>query len=316
VIEELHVDPVIKIDDLSFEYGNGLSALSGISLEVSKGETVVLIGPNGAGKSTLLLLMRGLLGALDGRVQIAGEPLDSKKRVEALAGKVGLLFQNPDDQLFCTTVFDDVAFGPINMGLGREQVKERVEKALSAVGLSGYENRVPHHLSGGEKRRVSLATVYSMHPDILLLDEPTSYLDPRARHEVIKLIHEFPGTKIIATHDFELILKAADRAVLFCEGQIRADGAPVAILTNETLLLENGMGMPLVVRYLMALHSGDHKSLHAHEHQHVYHYHTGEGRAERRVVRHSHFHSHADEDERDHPHEHGDDAGTDPDCTR
>lgn len=299
--------PAIKVDQLSFQYGKGIEALREIDLEISEGETVIFIGPNGAGKSTLLLLMRGLLGALDGRIQIAGERLDSKKKVEAMAGKVGLVFQNPDDQLFCTTVFDDVAFGPINMGLPQAEVTARVEKALGAVGLAGYEGRVPYHLSGGEKRRVSLATIYAMEPDILLLDEPTSHLDPRARQDVISLIHSFPGTKVIATHDFELILKVADRVVLFHQGRIRADGAPVGILTDDDLLHQNGMAMPLIIRYLMALHSGEHDALHAHEHEHVYHYHIGEGDEAPRVIRHAHLHSH--EDEEDHPHRHSGQSG-------
>lgn len=299
--------PTIKIDHLSFQYGNGIKALREIDLEIGEGETVILVGPNGAGKSTLLLLIRGLLEARKGEIQIAGERLDSEKKLEAMAGRVGLVFQNPDDQLFCTTVFDDVAFGPINMGLSPPEVKARVRKALKAVGLSGYDDRVPYHLSGGEKRRVSLATIYAMDPAILLLDEPTSHLDPRARQEVIRLIHSFSGTKVIATHDFELILKVADRVVLFHQGRIRADGCPVEILTDEDLLRENGMTLPLVIRYLMALHSGEQEALHAHEHEHVYDYHTREGDGAHRVIRHSHFHSH--DDEKDHPHDHHGEPG-------
>ncbi|MEK6777253.1 MAG: energy-coupling factor ABC transporter ATP-binding protein [bacterium] len=288
------MEPVIQIKDLSFRYENGVEAISKINLEVHKGETVVLIGANGAGKSTLLLLMRGILGDLDGRTMIAGKILDSKKKVEEIAAEVGLVFQNPDDQLFCPSVFDDVAFGPINMGLSREEVGDRVRMALAAVGLTGYERRVPHQLSDGEKKRVSLATIYAMKPRILLLDEPTSHLDPSARLDVVRLIEEFDGTRVIATHDFEFILKAATRVILMSRGEIKADGLPVEILTNETLLRENGMEMPLVVRYLMALQSGDHEALHEHEHEHIYHYHTQDGVSERRVIRHSHPHDHTD----------------------
>lgn len=288
------MDPVIQIQDLSYEYAGGVTALAGIQLDIRKHETVVLIGPNGAGKSTLLLVMRGILGALDGRVRIGGESLDTREKVEAMAGKIGLVFQNPDDQLFSPTVFDDVAFGPINLGLSKERVKERVSSALAAVGLTGYERRVPYQLSGGEKRRVSLATIYSMEPEILLLDEPTSHLDPRSRLEVIQLIQKFPGTRVIATHDFELILKVATRVILMNKGRIQAHGPPVEILTDEPLLQENGMEIPLVIRYLMALQSGDHEALHEHEHEHVYHYHTQDGAREDRVVRHSHPHSHDD----------------------
>ncbi len=286
--------PVIQIKDLSYHYASGIPALSDITLDIHQGETVVLIGPNGAGKSTLLLMTRGILGDLDGRVRIGGEKLDTQKKVEEMAEKVGLVFQNPDDQLFSPTVFDDVAFGPVNLGLPSERVKQRVTMALSAVGLTGYEHRVPYQLSGGEKRRVSLATIYSMEPEILLLDEPTSHLDPRSRLEVIKLIQKFPGTRVIATHDFELILKVATRVILINRGRIKADGTPVDILTDEPLLQENGMEIPLVIRYLMALHSGDHESLHEHEHEHIYHYHSRDGHNERRIVRHSHPHSHDD----------------------
>ena len=260
---------------------------------------MVLIGANGAGKSTLLLAMRGLLGNLDGSVAIGGKPLTNKKMVKEIADKVGLVFQNPDDQLFSPTVFDDVAFGPLNLGLSGEEVKARVRQALSVVGLEGFERRVPYKLSGGEKRRVSLATIYSMQPEILLLDEPTSQLDPRARQEVINLIQKFPGTRVIATHDFELILKAATRVILLKKGRIIADGSPVEILTDEALLQESGMEMPLVVRYLMALHTGDHEALHEHEHEHVSHYHTQDGAAKTRVVRHTHPHQ-------DHAHGHPD----------
>jgi cobalt/nickel transport system ATP-binding protein len=295
--------PIIEIRDLSFTYENGVEALCGVNLTIGERETVVFIGPNGAGKSTLLLMMRGLLGKLNGRIRIAGERLDHPGQVEALAGKIGLVFQNPEDQLFCPTVFDDVAFGPLNMGVAPERVRERVTAALRAVGLAGYEGRVPHQLSGGEKRRVSLATIYAMEPDILLLDEPTSHLDPHARQEVIALIQQFPGTRVIATHDFELILKVAERVVLFHRGRIKADGCPIEVLTDEALLKENGMEMPLVVRYLMALHSGDEEALHEHEHEHIYHYHTQEGKKTVRSVRHSHIHSHDHDVDHTHGHE-------------
>lgn len=288
------MEPVIQIKNLSFRYENGVEAISKINLEIYKGETVVLIGANGAGKSTLLLLMRGILGDLDGSTTIAGQILDSRKKVEEIAAGVGLVFQNPDDQLFSPTVFDDVAFGPLNMGLSGEEVEHRVRMALSAVGLTGYERRAPHRLSDGEKRRVSIATIYAMKPEILLLDEPTSHLDPRARLDVVRLIEEFNGTRVIATHDFEFILKAANRVILMNRGEIKADGLPVEILTDETLLRANGMEMPLVVRYLMALQSGDHKALHQHEHEHIYHYHTKDGISDRKVIRHSHPHDHTD----------------------
>jgi len=244
---------LMEIRNLTFNYQNGTPALKDLSITVEPGETVVFIGPNGAGKTTLFLYILGLLKRLPREVTVFGEPLESAAQVEAVRGRVGLVFQNPDDQLFCTTVFDDVAFGPINQGLPPEEVKDRVARALAAVGLEGYEPRVPHHLSGGEKRRVGLATIYAMAPEVMLLDEPTSHLDPRGRREVVQLLKAFPGTKLVATHDFELALEVATRVVLLHHGSIRADGPPLTILTNEALLQANGLEMPLVLQYFRTL---------------------------------------------------------------
>ncbi len=246
---------VITIDRLTFAYHNGTHALKDVSLRVQEGETVVFIGPNGAGKTTLFLYLLGLLRQIPREVTVFGRELDSSQAVDAIRGRVGLTFQNPDDQLFCTTVFDDVAFGPINQGLQPKEVRARVARALAAVGLDGYDQRVPHHLSGGEKRRVGLATVYAMAPEVMLLDEPTSHLDPRARREVIQLLKDFRGTKLIATHDFELALEVATRVVLLHRGRVRADGPPLQVLTDEDLLKANGLEMPLVLRYFNALNA-------------------------------------------------------------
>ena len=244
---------ILRIDDLTFAYENGTPALAHLDLKVEEGETVVFIGPNGAGKTTLFLYILGLLRKTPREVTVLGEPLNSMKSVEAIRGRVGLVFQNPEDQLFCTTVFDDVAFGPINQGLSAEEVKVRVAEALAAVGLTGFEHRVPHHLSGGEQRRVALATIYAMRPEIMLLDEPTSNLDPKGKLEVTQLLKEFPGTKLVATHDYELALTVADRVVLLYQGRIQANGSPLKILTDEALLKANGLEMPLVLRYFLAL---------------------------------------------------------------
>ena len=247
------MDLALNIDSLTFSYSNGTPALANLSLTVRQGETVVFIGPNGAGKTTLFLYILGLLGRTPQEVRVFGQPLETKQAVEAVRGRVGLVFQNPDDQLFCTTVFDDVAFGPINQGLGADAVKERVTRALTAVGLSGFEHRVPHHLSGGEKRRVALATIYAMEPEIMLLDEPTSSLDPRGRREVLHLLKAFGGTKLIATHDFELALEVADRMVLLAHGAVLANGHPLEVLTDKALLQSGGLELPLVMRYFLAL---------------------------------------------------------------
>ena len=247
------MDVILAISGLTFAYSNGTAALAGLNLTVTQGETVVFIGPNGAGKTTLFLYILGLLGRAPREVSVFGRSLDTMKAVEGIRGRVGLAFQNPDDQLFCTTVFDDVAFGPINQGLGAEEVKERVTEALTAVGLRGFEHRVPHHLSGGEKRRVALATIYAMKPEIMLLDEPTSSLDPRGRREVLQLLKAFSGTKLIATHNFELALEVADRVVLLANGTILANGDPLKVLTDEALLQSGGLELPLVMRYFLAL---------------------------------------------------------------
>jgi cobalt/nickel transport system ATP-binding protein len=244
---------VIRIQGLTFNYGNGTAALKDLNLSVESGETVVFIGPNGAGKTTLFLYILGLLHQVPHEVTVLGEPLKDAASVDEARRRVGLVFQNPDDQLFCTTVFDDVAFGPINQGLSPEEVNGRVSRALEAVGLSGYERRVPHHLSGGEKRRVGLAGIFAMTPEVMLLDEPTSSLDPRGRREVIRLLKDFPGTKLVATHDFELALEVATRVVLLHKGEIKADGPPLEILTDEALLKASGLEMPLVLRYFVQL---------------------------------------------------------------
>jgi cobalt/nickel transport system ATP-binding protein len=255
------MEPVIHIENLTFTYQNGTPALAEVNLTVASGETVVFIGPNGAGKTTLFLYILGLLNPIPREVTVLGRPLTDPATVEAVRGQVGLVFQNPDDQLFCTTVFDDVAFGPINQGLAPAVVQARVEGALTAVGLAGYEDRVPHHLSGGEKRRLGLATIYAMTPEVMLLDEPTSHLDPRGRQEVIRLLKAFPGTKLVATHDFELALEVATRVVLLHKGRIRADGPPLTILTDEGLLKSSGLEMPLVLQYFVKLRRGvgDHR---------------------------------------------------------
>ncbi len=247
------MEPVISIEHLTFTYHNGTPALADLNLTVKPGETVVFIGPNGAGKTTLFLYILGLLRPVPREVTVLGRPLTDAPSVDQVRGRVGLVFQNPDDQLFCTTVFDDVAFGPINQGLGPEEVQARVQAALDAVGLTGYEHRVPHHLSGGEKRRAGLATIYTMTPEVMLLDEPTSHLDPKGRREVVRLLKEFSGTKMVATHDFELALEVATRVVLLHKGRIKADGPPLAILTDEALLKESGLEMPLVLRYFIKL---------------------------------------------------------------
>jgi len=233
----------IKIRSLSYTYPDGTRALKGIDFEAEEGERVALIGPNGAGKTTLLLHLNGLLRG-EGEIEIAGIPLEDG-RLGEIRKIVGLVFQDPDDQLFMPRVFDDVAFGPLNLGLPESEVHERVREALRFVGLEGFEERAPHRLSFGERKRIALATVLAMRPQILALDEPTSNLDPRSRRELIGLLKGLSRTLIIATHDLELALELCRRAILLDGGRVIADGPARELLADERLMVAHGLEVPL-----------------------------------------------------------------------
>jgi len=233
---------ILQARNLRYRYPDGREALRGVDLAVKEGERLVLIGPNGAGKSTLLLALAGLIEA-EGEVLYQGEPLRGLRDPRRL--EIGVLFQNPDDQLFCLTVYEDVAFGPRQMGLPEEEVHRRVTEALSQAGLSGFEERSPHHLSFGERRRAALATVLSMEPRVLLLDEPTSNLDPRARKELIHLLRKIPTTQVIATHDLVLAYSVAHRVGILYQGRLVHLGPPEEVLFDEGLLVKNGLELPL-----------------------------------------------------------------------
>jgi len=232
----------LRIDRLSFNYPDGHQALRDISLVISSGETVGLVGPNGAGKSTLLLHFNGILHS-NGSVQAFGMPATGKN-LKIIRKKIGLVFEDPNDQLFSPTVFDDVAFGPINMGLSEEEVQQRVSRALNWVGMSGYEPRSPHHLSMGEKKRIAIATVLSMEPETLVFDEPTSNLDPRSKWALTELLMQLPMTKIISTHDLDIVRRLCQRTILLDEGRIIADGPTATILSNLPLLEAHGLAPP------------------------------------------------------------------------
>jgi len=233
------VEEIIRIDNLSFSYPDGQQALTDINLTIHQGETVALIGPNGAGKSTLLLHLNGILRS-NGVVEVFGRSVDGKN-LRWVRSKVGLVFQNPDDQLFSPTVFDDVAFGPINMGYPEAEVRQCVTRALDWVGMVGYEQRSPYHLSVGEKKRIAIATVLSMAPEILVIDEPTSNLDPRSKWSLTSLLKRLPMTKIIASHDLELVQALCQRAIILDHGQVIADGATNNILADIPLLRAHGL---------------------------------------------------------------------------
>ncbi|MFO8007703.1 MAG: ABC transporter ATP-binding protein [Candidatus Brocadiia bacterium] len=234
---------VIHISGLDFTYPDGTHALSEVDLSVSAGERVGLVGPNGAGKSTLLLHLNGLLRG-EGQVVICGMPV-ANGRLREVRLKVGMVFQEPDDQLFMPTVFDDVAFGPLNIGLGREEVTRRVEQALEAVDMAHAAQRSSHHLSFGERKRVCVATVLSMQPDVLALDEPTTNLDPRHRRQIIELLEGMEMTLLVASHDLDAVMDICGRVVLLDEGQVVADGPTDTILTDRELLEAHSLELPL-----------------------------------------------------------------------
>ncbi len=233
---------IIEIANLKFTYPDGTVALKGINLDIEEGESVAIVGPNGSGKSTLLLQLNGILRG-EGTIRIRSLLLEEKnlRRIRSL---VGMVFQDPDDQLFSPTVFDDVAFGPMNMGLSQEEVRRKVKEALEEVELTGFGHRSAHHLSFGEKKKVSIATILSTNPKILALDEPTSNLDPRARRHIIDLLKGLKQTKIVATHDMNLAWELCERAVILNDGKIAADGSREKILTNEPLLVKHGLELP------------------------------------------------------------------------
>jgi cobalt transport protein ATP-binding subunit len=233
------VPSAVEIRSLSFAYPDGTLALDTLDLSVREGERVAILGANGAGKSTLLLHLNGIL-ARSARVSIFGLTVE-KKNLREIRRRVGLVFQNPDDQLFCPTVHDDVAFGPRNLGLSEAEVKERVAEALALVGLDRAGERGSFHLSVGQKKRVALASVLSMRCELLVLDEPTSNLDPRGRRELLSLLCSIGRTQIVATHDLDFVKRHCDRVVVLARGRVVADDSPAAILSDEALLETHGL---------------------------------------------------------------------------
>jgi len=238
---------IVEAQDLYFTYPDGTDVLRGVTFRITHGESVAIVGANGAGKSTLLLHLNGYLTATKGVVRIGESPLLPENLKQARRA-VGLVFQDPDDQLFMPTVFDDVAFGPLNMGLPAPEVQTKVRKALETVGAWHLHDRPPYRLSGGEKRTVAIATVLSMTPDILVMDEPSSNLDPRSRRVLINLLKGFAHTKIIATHDLDLVMDLCRRTLVIREGRIIADGPTGEIMRNEDLLASSSLETPLSLR--------------------------------------------------------------------
>lgn len=243
----MHLEKVVEVRNLSFSYPDKTKALANINLDIYKDESVAIIGPNGAGKSTMLLHLNGVLKGEGGLKVLDTEVNDGN--LLFIRSRVGLVFQDPDDQLFMPTVFEDVAFGPINMGLKADEVNRRVKEALCIVDMKGFEARISHHLSFGQKKRIALATILSMNPEVLVLDEPTSNLDPRHRREFINLLNKIKLTKIIATHDLDLVLDVCERVVLLDKGVKVLEGKAKDILTNELLLKEHSLELPLSLQH-------------------------------------------------------------------
>jgi cobalt/nickel transport system ATP-binding protein len=230
---------VIQVHHLSYTYPDGHTALQDVSLRLCQGDKVAVVGPNGAGKSTLMLHLNGILTGR-GEVRMGDLPV-SRANLPTIRALVGLVFQNPDDQLFSPTVFEDVAFGPLHMGLPELEVRLRVEQALEAVQMSAYRDRLSHHLSTGEKKRIAIATVLSMHPGILALDEPTAGLDPRARRKLIRLLRELPITMLVSTHDLTMVREMFPRTIVMDVGRVVADGPTSVILEDAALLSAHGL---------------------------------------------------------------------------
>jgi cobalt/nickel transport system ATP-binding protein len=232
----------IEVEGLSYSYPDGHAALREVSLRIAPGEKVALVGPNGAGKSTLILHLNGILHG-HGVVRVGGIVVEDKT-VGLVRARVGLVFQNPDDQLFSPTVYDDVAFGPLYQGLPAAEVDRRVAEALAAVRMGDYARRVSHHLSTGEKKRIAIATVLSMQPEVLVLDEPTAGLDPRARRTLIHLLRDLPQTMLVSSHDLAMVRELLPRMVIMDEGRIVADGLTKTLLADQVLLEAHGLEKP------------------------------------------------------------------------
>lgn len=235
--------PILEIKDLHFSYPDGNKALNGITLQLEHGQKTALVGPNGSGKSTLMLNIIGIFNG-QGERSISGLPI-TEDNLPLIRSRVGIVFQNPDDQLFSPTVFEDVAFGPLHMGCSEEETRQRVKDALAMVNMSEYIDRLSYHLSMGEKKRVAIATVLSMQPNLIILDEPSAGLDPRARRSLINLLNILPQTLLVATHDLLMVREILPRTIILDQGQVVADDSTEMILKDTKLLETHGLELPI-----------------------------------------------------------------------
>lgn len=297
----------IEVNGASFSYPDGHEVLRDISCTIGYGEKVALIGPNGAGKSTFMSLLNGIQIPTAGRITIGGLAVEKENLIE-VRRKIGIVFQDPDDQLFCPTVFDDVAFGPLNLGLSPDEIYMRVEEALALVGLTGFEQRSSFHLSFGERKRLALATVLSYQPDMLVFDEPSTNMDPLNRRRLINWLQESDKTILLCTHDLDIALEVCTRCLMLVDGRIVADGPASEILYDRELLESNNLELPLALMTHELLHEklrsgqmdAEHRRiietfLHAHRHAH------GPDQHE-----HVHLHIHPHGHDHLHDHEHDD----------
>ena len=253
---------ILEARDIYYRYPDGTMALNGVNFKVKRGEMVALLGPNGAGKSTLFLHFNGILKPYMGEILIKGKPIkyDSKSLLE-VRKTVGIVFQDSDDQLFAPTVMEDVAFGPLNLGYSEEETKKIVEESLKSVGMEGYENKPPHHLSGGQKKRVAIAGILAMKPEIMVLDEPTAGLDPLGASNIMELLYKLNRmgiTIIISTHDVDLVPIYADRVYVMDRGKILMDGTPKEVFSNVELIRGANLRLPRVAHLIEILNKEDH----------------------------------------------------------
>lgn len=242
----MSLKPSVQVSDLHYAYPDGNQALRGVSLTIARGERVALLGPNGAGKTTLVMHLNGILTPSSGGIEIADDTLDvsDKEVVKRVRQRVGIVFQDPDDQLFMPTVYEDVAFGPTNMGLSKDEIERRSTAALEMVGMLDVRDRAPHHLSFGQRRRVAVATVLAMEPEILILDEPSSNLDPASRRELSEILLSLDVTILMVTHDLPYAFEICGRSLILNQGRIVADDSTANILRDARLLSSNRLELP------------------------------------------------------------------------
>ncbi len=252
---------VLETKDVSYKYPDGTPALRDVNFSASKGEIVALLGPNGAGKSTLFLHFNGILRPSSGTVMVENTPLSyDKKAIRQVRQKVGIVFQNPDDQLFAPTVAEDVAFGPLNMGLDQDEVEKRVAESLKRVGMEGFEKKPPHHLSGGQKKRVAIAGILAMQPEIMVLDEPTSGLDPKGASQILHILHHLHQegmTIVISTHDVDLVPLYASQVYIISEGHIIKEGTPKTVFGDVETIRNANLRLPRIAHLMEILQKKD-----------------------------------------------------------